>query len=293
MKRLIALVTVLGISAVACAAEGAHPLGSLASGSPSQSRSITPTGTPSPTPKPLPTPTMTFEVWLLRSTQLFVVHRTQPAEPAVATAALEAMFAGPTQAESAVNVETAVPADTTLLDLSIQNRIATVNMSHGFTGEQTPALSVERLAQVVFTLTQFNSVERVSFQVDGHALTNLGGYELLRPQTRADFADVLPAIVVESPAIGARVSSPVTVSGTADVFEAVVSIAILDAHGRVVSSTFTMATCGTGCRGNYSVDVTFKSPSFKTQRGTIQVFEASAKDGSPINVVDIPVTLAA
>jgi hypothetical protein len=293
MKRLIALVTVLGISAVACAAEGAQPLGSLASGSPSQSRSITPTGTPSPTPTPPSTPTMTFEVWLLRSTQLFVVHRMQPAEPAVATAALEATFAGPTDTEEAAGVETAVPADTSLLDLSIQNRIATVNLSHGFTGEQTPALSVERLAQVVFTLTQFNSVERVNFQVDGHALTNLGGYELLRPQTRADFADVLPAIVVESPAIGARVSSPVTVSGTADVFEAVVSIAILDAHGRIVSSTFTMATCGTGCRGTYSVDVTFKSPLFKNQRGRIQVFEASAKDGSPTNVVEIPVTLVA
>ena len=100
---------------------------------------------------------------------------------------------------------------------------------------------------------------------------------------------MLPAILVESPIIGARVSSPVTVSGTANVFEATVSLRILDENGNEIARTFTTATCGTGCRGDYSVSIPFNVD--RQQRGTIEVFESSAKDGSPINLVRIPVTL--
>ncbi|HYY09106.1 MAG TPA: Gmad2 immunoglobulin-like domain-containing protein, partial [Actinomycetota bacterium] len=77
----------------------------------------------------------------------------------------------------------------------------------------------------------------------------------------------------------------------ADVFEAVVSISIYDQAGRVIASSFTMATCGTGCRGDYSTDVRYDVD--RTQAGSIRVYEVSAKDGSPINVVEIPVTLTA
>jgi hypothetical protein len=73
------------------------------------------------------------------------------------------------------------------------------------------------------------------------------------------------------------------------VFEAVVSIAILDEHGRTVASTFTMATCGTGCRGSYATDVRYHVDT--RQPGTLRVYEVSAKDGSPIHVVEIPVIL--
>ena len=108
-------------------------------------------------------------------------------------------------------------------------------------------------------------------------------------ERRADFADQFPAILVKSPGIGQRISSPVTISGSADVFEAVVSIAILDEHGRTVASTFTMATCGTGCRGSYATDVRYHVGT--RQPGTLRVYEVSAMDGSPIHVVEIPVIL--
>ena len=145
------------------------------------------------------------------------------------------------------------------------------------------------LSQIVYTLTQFDSIDGVRFEVNGTPLTNFGGYELDGPQRRASFADQLPAILVQSPGIGERVSSPVTISGTADVFEAVVSIAILDEHRRTVASSFTMATCGTGCRGSYTTDVRYDVGT--RQPGTIRVYEVSAKDGSPLHVVEIPVIL--
>jgi immunoglobulin-like protein involved in spore germination len=100
---------------------------------------------------------------------------------------------------------------------------------------------------------------------------------------------VEPAIVVRTPVAGDEVASPVTVAGTADVFEATVSIRILDANGQELAAAFTTATCGTGCRGKYSERVFFFAE--ERQDGTIEVFESSAMDGSPLNVVRIPVVL--
>jgi hypothetical protein len=103
------------------------------------------------------------------------------------------------------------------------------------------------------------------------------------------YSGYLPAITVQSPVIGEQVTSPVTISGTADVFEAVVSVRILDPAGNEIARTFTTASCGTGCRGDYSVTVSYPVP--RTEPGIIEVFESSAKNGLPVNVQLIPVTL--
>ena len=97
--------------------------------------------------------------------------------------------------------------------------------------------------------------------------------------------------MVTSPQSGDEVSSPVSIKGNADVFEATVSIDILDSAGKRIVRTFTTATCGTGCRGTFFKDVPFTVEA--TQPGTILVYESSAEDGKPINVVDIAVTLVA
>jgi hypothetical protein len=110
------------------------------------------------------------------------------------------------------------------------------------------------------------------------------------PVGRDEYADLLPAIAVTSPRIGQRVSSPVTIAGDANVFEATVTMRILDASGAQVGHSFTTATCGSGCRGTYSTTLRYTAAS--EQAGTVQVFEVSAKDGSPVNLVTIPVTLA-
>jgi hypothetical protein len=117
-----------------------------------------------------------------------------------------------------------------------------------------------------------------------------GGDPVAAPVGRADYADLLPAIVVTNPLIGQRVSSPVSIDGTANVFEATVSVRILDADGRPLATTFTTAMCGSGCRGDYRVAVPFRVAT--EQAGTVQVYEVSARDGSRVNVVDIPVILA-
>ena len=98
-----------------------------------------------------------------------------------------------------------------------------------------------------------------------------------------------PAIALRTPVAGDEIVSPVTVAGTADVFEATVSIRILDANGQELAATFATATCGSGCRGKYSAEVFFFTE--ERQDGTIEVFESSAADGSPLNLVSVPVLL--
>jgi hypothetical protein len=96
-------------------------------------------------------------------------------------------------------------------------------------------------------------------------------------------------IVVDEPIHDARVSSPVKVSGAANVFEGTVNIRILDANGDVLAEDFTTATCGSGCVGTYRTRVRFRVD--QEQRGSIQVFESSAENGEPLHMVEIPVTL--
>ncbi len=118
--------------------------------------------------------------------------------------------------------------------------------------------------------------------VDGRYLQGAPGFAI--PDETS-----IPPIAVALPLPGMSVPGPVTISGSADVFEATVSIRVLDANGDVIVETFAMATCGTGCRGDFTTRVGV--PIDVEQPGTIQVFESSAKDGSMINTVEIPVIL--
>jgi hypothetical protein len=297
MKTLLAALITVALATTGCAEEGARSLGPApnaepsTSPSPSQSVPASPTASPSPSGSPTPTRMMTYEVWFMNRNGLYVTHRTEPFTPAVGATAICAVLEGPTRAERAAGLFSQITEGSRLLDLSIEAGVATVDLDGTFVSQPTPAIAFGSLGQIVYTITQFDSVDAVNFTVDGAPLTNFAGYELDHPQRRKDFAESLPWILVETPGIDDRVSSPVRIEGTADVFEAVVSIAILDANGKVIASTFTMATCGTGCRGTYSTDVRYDVS--ETQPGTIKVFEVSAKDGSEINVVEIPVTLTA
>jgi hypothetical protein len=217
---------------------------------------------------------MPLEVWFERDGRLFETTRTVHHTVATGRAALEQLLTGPSDAERAAGVSSRVADGTTLTSLSIANGVARVDLSSPV---ETDPLSD---AQVVYTLSQFPTVQRV--MVNGQE----GG-----PLSRHDLAGQLPPIVVASPWIGSQIRSPVTVSGSADVFEATVSIRILDQKGHPIADTFSTATCGSGCRGTYSKTVTYSLAS--PQPGTIVVFEASGETGKPIHVQKIPVFLSA
>ena len=129
-----------------------------------------------------------------------------------------------------------------------------------------------RLAQVVYTLTQFPTVKGVLFSLDGVQICVLDCVR--QADTRRDYADVLPAILVTSPALNQAVGSPVVIRGSANVFEANVGIQILEENGEVIAETFTTATCGTGCRGTFRARVPYQVD--REQEGTIVVHDDDA-----------------
>jgi hypothetical protein len=294
MKRLPILIIGVGLLAAAC---GAAPAGSLGNAPPGAARPSTsasssgPTTNPSSSEQPTqPAREISLQVWFTRDGKLFSTARTIPATPGVGHAALDLMLTGPSAAESAAGLRSQIPPGTSLRGLTISSGTATVDLSSSFGSSASSSVMALRIAQTVYTLTQFPQVTGVRFELAGQGVTSIGGVPVQAAQTRDMYAGYLPAITVQSPLIGEQVTSPVTVSGTANVFEAVVSVRVLDQAGNELARTFTNATCGTGCRGSYTVTIAYSAA--QTEPGTVEVFETSAKDGQPVNVQLIPVTLA-
>jgi hypothetical protein len=102
------------------------------------------------------------------------------------------------------------------------------------------------------------------------------------------------AIVVNSPEPGATVSSPVTVSGSASVFEGTVQIRILGADGAEVGRAFATATAGAPERGRFSADVEFDVEG--AEDGAVEAFSqnVASPEESPqrkLFRVEVPVRL--
>lgn len=211
-----------------------------------------------------------------------------------ASDAIAALLAGPKEAELAASpaMFTAITTGTTLKSVQIDaGGVATVDLSTEFQEtDELPALR-KALAQVVFTLTQLPEVTGVQVTIGGAVLsqTDADGQALGRPATRADYEDQMGPLFVDSPAWGATLHSPIHLSGLADVFEATFRFRLLDADGRSLADGQLHASCGTGCLGDYGVDVPFNVSA--STAGHLQVFDLSEADGSMADVVDYPVTL--
>jgi germination protein M len=237
--------------------------------SPPASTGSTPTATTTvPTTTTVPrVPTMVVRVYFLREGKVAPVGREVPQTQAVAFASLEELFAGPSGADRSDGLTTAVPRSASPGAVTLVNGIAIVDI---------PTLTRAGLAQVVYTLTQFPTVHGV------RAGRSIGG---TKPLTRADFEDVTPAILVESPLPHEAVMSPLHVRGTANTFEATFDVRLLDAAGRHLLQKVVTATSGSGTRGTYDVTLTF--PDGATPRW-LEAFEPSAENGQPLHKVRIP-----
>ena len=298
----VVLAASLGFLASSCGSNGdatpAGPVPSVGTSTggtteevPTPSTQTTETGETGTETEP-PASTVTYQVWFANDEGLFVSYRTSPATPRVGTAALEALLDGPDSFEEGYGLRTSIPDGTQLLGLSIDDGIASVDLTSEFETGGGSASMQTRLAQVVYTIAQFPTVEGVVFSLDGEPIDVLGGEGVIidHPLTRRDFAELLPAILVLSPALTQEVESPVLIRGSANVFEANVSIQILDENDKVLAETFTTATCGSGCRGTFRIQVPFEVD--HAQEGTIVVHD---DDGAGTGVfpheVRIPVRL--
>lgn len=212
---------------------------------------------------------------------LVSVHRTIPSTPGIAGAALRNLVAGPSAADKALinGIATSVPTDTLVLGVNIKNGLATVDLSREFESGGGSFSMLSRLAQVVYTATQFPAVDEVAFRLDGRAVTVFSGEGIVidGPASRADLVDLLPTVFVDSPAAGATIKGSLRATGMAAVFEATFQYRLEAADGTVLKEGFAMTDNGAGWG---SFDITIDVDIDKTQRGTLTVWEHSARDGS-------------
>jgi germination protein M len=310
----IAAITALTILLAACATSGSagtippagSPEPSVAQGSPdlTPEPSSLPSGSPAPSADPSasappsqspPEGTTVVRAYFYfesvpGSSGLVPILREVPATKAVATAAIAALLEGPTSDESGA-MSSAIPAGTRLLGLTINDGVATVDLSREFESGGGSASATVRLGQVVYTLTQFPTVKSVVFEVDGRTVTVFGseGIVLDGPVGRADYINLLPSLFVDRPAYGASIGNPARITGSAQgVFEATFRVTLIDAGGRTIADEQVMAACM--CEsGAFDTTVRYDVP--KAQWGILRVWAASAKDGSPIGVREYPVWL--
>jgi hypothetical protein len=254
-----------------------------------------PSGIPTSAPvttTPLPAPDM-VRVYFDRSEKMQPVLRPVPAgTKAVLQAALTALLKGPDAAESAAELHTLIPSGTTLNGVSISGGTAIIDLSPEFESGGGTLSMTNRLAQVVFTATQFPTVTSVKLELDGDPVTVFGGEGLMieHPMKRADFEYAMPAIFVDDPAWQDTLRKGAVARGTANVFEAVFRLQVRDSTGALVLDKTVRATSGTGTRGSWSQALIWTSA--EPGIGELKVFASSAKDGRPIDVLTIPVTLS-
>lgn len=252
----------------------------------------TPSTSPGASPQASPADTTTVRAYFFLgsftdNSGLVAVLRQVPHTTAVGAAAMHALLAGPNDAELGARpaMYTLVPEGTRILGLTIESGVATVDLSREFEAGGDATSTHGRLAQAVYTLTQFPTITSVRFTFDGVLPKTVftGSYG------RADFTGLLPAIWVDRPAWGGVLGNPGRVTGLANVFEAQFRMQVLDASGHSLTDQSAMASCGTGCWGTF--DVTLRYTLGSAQWGTLRVYDLSAKDGSRQHLVDYPVWL--
>jgi spore germination protein GerM len=183
--------------------------------------------------------------------------------------------------------ESSIPDPVEVVSVTRADQIVTVDMNEPFLDGAGGLLAdMTMLNQLIFTAGEGEEISEVLFTVGGQPVTAFGseGLDLSQPVGRDAFLDQLNSVNLDS-ALSGSGASPLAVTGFANVFEATVSLEVLDAGGTVVHEDFTTATCGTGCWGAFSFSVAYPFSGGET----VRVFWHSAEDGSPSDVVSVPV----
>lgn len=193
MKRA----AVLGVLALAVAAGCGVPVDQSPTALPRQGvpfglldQSGASTTTTAPGPSPVE---VTVQIFLLSPDgHLVTVTRDVPF-PAPITTVLTALVDGPTDAEAANSLQSAVPAQTTVLSAVVVNGVATVDLGGTF-AQLVGQTEIDAVAQVVFTATALAGVTQVAFELNGQpvAVPTAAGADV--PVTnRSQFASMAPA----------------------------------------------------------------------------------------------------
>lgn len=103
-------------------------------------------------------------------------------------AALEALLAGPTDAERREGLGTAIPAGTRLRAVRVEDGVVWADFSREIDSGGGSASMLGRFWQIVYTATQFRDASRVRILIEGVARDTLGGEGVIieRPVARPE-----------------------------------------------------------------------------------------------------------
>ena len=144
---------------------------------------------------------------------------------------------------------------------------------------------------MVFTLTQFDTVDSVTFRIDGEEVDGLGGEGIPAADVdRSDFTEVTPLILVTSPLPGEVVDgTSVAVAGISNTFEANVLYEVTGPDGVVLDEGFTTATAGNGTWGDFSFEASWDGSA--SGLATLTVFAEDMESGGRRDVYEVPLQL--
>jgi len=216
MARTAGLTTMITVALVALltGCTNATPTSSPSTTAlPASTSSTSSTGTGQPSTSVSAASAM-LRVYFVGGEKIAVAGTPAPGTSAVATVAMNALLAGPQGLAAQTGMTTQIPTGTRLLGVSIASGAATVDLSGSFQSGGGSLSMQLRAAQVVYTLTQFATVQRVEFKLDGTAVGTIGGEGLMvNDVTRSTFEGVTPTILVDAPLPGATVTSPIQAAG--------------------------------------------------------------------------------
>lgn len=272
MRRLALLAAVLLLASCGGGKPESGPAETVTAAATTTAEPVT---TRAETVEPAPAPPMHVLVYFLHDGRMAAAQRELRVTRAVARAALEALADGPNAAERAAGYTTSLPRDLELERLSVAGGTARIDFP--------PEKGCPSIAQIVYTLTQFPTVQRVAGNCIPKRAYGAG-------LTRADLESLAPPILVESPTVGQEVRSPLRITGSANTFEATFVVEVLDRDERTLAEQVVTATSGSGDRGTFAATVSFEVDA--AGNGMLLAYERSAEDGSQLHLVEIPIRLA-
>lgn len=127
--------------------------------------------------------------------RVMAVEREIPYTTGVAKATMLELLKGPSAADlKGLALHTEIPVGTKLNSVSIANGVARVDLSDQFDDGGGTLSVTMRLAQVVYTLCQFPTIDSVEFYMGGEKVEVFSGEGLMLdgPQTPEDYYSLIP-----------------------------------------------------------------------------------------------------
>ena len=212
------------------------------------------------------------------------VHETESTD-SVATRALELLISADIKDEDAVRP---LPENTKVLGITVNDGVATVDFSEEIkdftTGAPLEATSLQAIAN---TLTEFNTIDEVKILVEGEEVETLWGHVNLSAGNLKRNLDLVeePIAWVDNLKDGDLLTNTTSIKGSMSVFENTMNYRLYDENGNIIAEHYVNGKLNGLTRADFDFTIDFKTPN--SDKGKLQLFAISAKDGSEFGHVDI------